>query len=97
MAEKKRAMNTAAYVILILGALLILFPLYITVVTTFKTSGESIVSVTLAGAALSGYSFDENGNFWKTPPSGTLTGTPLTSPCSRWCLSCSSCRPCPSR
>ena len=41
MAEKKRAMNTAAYVILILGALLILFPLYITVVTTFKTSGES--------------------------------------------------------
>ena len=27
-----------------------------------KTSGESIVSVTLAGAALSGYSFDENGN-----------------------------------
>ena len=34
-------MNALAYAILILGALLILFPLYITVITTFKTSGES--------------------------------------------------------
>ena len=37
-------MNALAYAILILGALLILFPLYITVITTFKTSGESASS-----------------------------------------------------
>ena len=34
-------MDAVAYAILIVGALLILFPLYITVITTFKTSGES--------------------------------------------------------
>ena len=37
-------MDAVAYLILILGALLILFPLYITVITTFKTSGESASS-----------------------------------------------------
>lgn len=34
-------MDAVAYLILSLGALMILFPLYITVVTTFKTAGES--------------------------------------------------------
>lgn len=34
-------MNALSYFILIIGALIILFPLYITVITTFKTSGES--------------------------------------------------------
>ena len=41
MRQSKRNMNALAYIILILGALIILFPLYITVTTTFKTSGES--------------------------------------------------------
>ena len=41
MRQSKRKMDAVAYLILILGALLILFPLYITVITTFKTSGES--------------------------------------------------------
>ena len=41
MRESKRRMNALAYAILIIGALIILFPLYITVITTFKTSGES--------------------------------------------------------
>lgn len=41
MKQSKRNANALAYVVLILGALLILFPLYITVTTTFKTSGES--------------------------------------------------------
>ena len=44
MKQSKRKMNALAYVILILGALMILFPLYITVITTFKTSGESASS-----------------------------------------------------
>ena len=37
----KRRMDAVAYIILGLGALLILFPMYITVVTTFKTMQES--------------------------------------------------------
>ena len=44
MRQSKRKMDAVAYLILILGALLILFPLYITVITTFKTSGESASS-----------------------------------------------------
>ena len=44
MRQSKRKMDALAYLILILGALLILFPLYITVITTFKTSGESASS-----------------------------------------------------
>ena len=37
----KRRVDAVAYIILGLGALLILFPMYITVVTTFKTMQES--------------------------------------------------------
>ena len=37
----KRRVDAVAYIVLGLGALLILFPMYITVVTTFKTMQES--------------------------------------------------------
>ena len=40
----KRKVDAVAYVILTLGAILILFPMYITVVTTFKTMQESASS-----------------------------------------------------
>ena len=40
----KRRMDVVAYIILGLGAVLILFPMYITVVTTFKTMQESASS-----------------------------------------------------
>ena len=40
----KRRTDMVAYIILGLGAVLILFPMYITVVTTFKTMQESASS-----------------------------------------------------
>lgn len=44
MNRAKRNGNLLAYVLLTLGAVLILFPLYICVATTFKTPSESAVS-----------------------------------------------------
>ena len=44
MHKSKRKMNAFACVLLTFGLLLIVFPLYITIVTTFKTSGESAIS-----------------------------------------------------
>ena len=44
MNRSKRRGNAVTYVFLILGAVLILFPLYICIATTFKTSSESAVS-----------------------------------------------------
>ncbi len=38
---RTRKKNIPVYVILTLGALLILFPMYITLATTLKTSSES--------------------------------------------------------
>lgn len=44
MNAQKRNVNILSYAILILGSLLILFPLYITICTTFKTQAESASS-----------------------------------------------------
>ena len=44
MNRSKRMGNVLAYVILGLGALVILFPLYICITTTFKTPSESAIS-----------------------------------------------------
>lgn len=44
MNQSKRRGNLIAYIILSLGAVLILFPLYICLATTFKTSSESAIS-----------------------------------------------------
>ena len=44
MNASKRRVNLLAYLILIVGSILILFPLYITICTTFKTQAESASS-----------------------------------------------------
>lgn len=41
---KRKVKNAAIYVVLIIGLFLILFPLYICLITTFKTSSETAIS-----------------------------------------------------